>query len=69
MSIPLGPINPDDPALEVYRSLPPRPKFWELWLAKLLGTKKVTTDKGVKVTSYFWRGKMYVSQVEYLGSV
>jgi hypothetical protein len=67
MGIPLGPIDSKDPAIQVYKNLPPRPSTLRLLAAKLFGQKVVTVDSGVEVTSYKWRGALYISRVNYLG--
>ncbi len=43
-----------------YTDLPKPPKWWEIWLAKLLGKKVILEHEGVKTISYFWRNRLYV---------
>ncbi len=69
MGIPVGPINSDDPALDVYRSLRGRQRLpkWKSWTWTMFGQKKIKTEKGVRLTSYEWLGKAHISRIEYLG--
>jgi hypothetical protein len=67
MSVPLGPINPDDPALQVYRNLPPRPSKWKLLLARIMGEPKYHEyRKGVLITWQMLNGERLLAAVEYL---
>jgi hypothetical protein len=34
---------------------------WTLFLARLFGVKRVTEDGSVRVTTYYWRGKFYLT--------
>ena len=63
MGIPLGPINPNDPAVEVYQTLPPSAPL----LARLLGSHFCTTRQNVDVTLCTWHGKEYLVKAAYLG--
>jgi len=67
MGIPLGPINLDDLSLDVYHSLPKKLPRWQRWVCRILGEKKITTEKGVRLTIYHWRSKRYLKCIEYLG--
>lgn len=63
----LGPLHPDDPALQVYRSLPPRPPAYLGWLVRLFGHKVIHWNRSVEVTYYIWLGREYLDKVEYVG--
>lgn len=67
MSIPLGPINPNDPAIEVYRSLPKMAPWYLLLLARLSGQMRYAEYRGnVLVIWREFRGKQLLESFEYL---
>ena len=37
----------------------------ELWLARILGKKKVVEAEGLRLTFYWWRGKSYLVDREW----
>jgi hypothetical protein len=42
--------------------------WWKLALARALGEKRMGFDDDFAITSYWWRGRMYVTKVERLPS-
>jgi hypothetical protein len=63
----LGPINPNDLAINVYRSLPVSIPFYLNCLRPFVGVTLRYIEGGVSVKLWKWRGKSYVVQTEYLG--
>lgn len=67
MGIPLGPINPSDPAIGVYRRLPKRASGFRFFVARILGSKKTVREENVLVTYVVFRGSVYLLNTHYLG--
>lgn len=38
--------------------------WWEIWLARIFGTRQVGVDPCGRVTAYRWRGKHYIIDFE-----
>lgn len=67
MGIPLGPINPNDPAIGVYRRLPKRASGLRFLVARIFGSRKTVREENVLVTYVVFRGSVYLLDTHYLG--